>query len=203
MSAPATSTGRRAAAATTGATIPAFDLDGDGIADTAYRPNDLVDRVLWTAPAAKVLINSPGRAGAALGAGPVSGALPGWRRRQPPSDRAAAEAIGQRRPAMTATVAVTGVAKSYGAVKRVARRLVRPRPGRLSALVGHNGAGKTTLIKLMLGLIRADRGAIRVLGRGPGRRRILGAPAARLSAGERRLQRRARRGAKRCRSMRG
>ncbi|MCC7281844.1 MAG: nitrous oxide reductase family maturation protein NosD [Acetobacteraceae bacterium] len=38
---------------------PAFDLDGDGIADTAYRPNDLFDRVLWTAPAAKVLIASP------------------------------------------------------------------------------------------------------------------------------------------------
>ena len=38
---------------------PAFDLDGDGIADTAYRPNDLVDEVLWTAPSAKVLINSP------------------------------------------------------------------------------------------------------------------------------------------------
>jgi nitrous oxidase accessory protein len=38
---------------------PAFDLDGDGVADTAYRPNDLVDRVLWTAPAAKVLVNSP------------------------------------------------------------------------------------------------------------------------------------------------
>ncbi|MFZ5737578.1 MAG: nitrous oxide reductase family maturation protein NosD [Pseudomonadota bacterium] len=38
---------------------PAFDLDNDGIADAAYRPNDLVDRVLWTAPAAKVLINSP------------------------------------------------------------------------------------------------------------------------------------------------
>jgi nitrous oxidase accessory protein len=38
---------------------PAFDLDGDGIADAAYRPNDLVDEVLWTAPSAKVLINSP------------------------------------------------------------------------------------------------------------------------------------------------
>lgn len=38
---------------------PAFDLDGNGIGDTAYRPNDLIDRVLWTAPAAKVLINSP------------------------------------------------------------------------------------------------------------------------------------------------
>ncbi|MDT3684727.1 MAG: nitrous oxide reductase family maturation protein NosD [Pseudorhodoplanes sp.] len=38
---------------------PAFDLNGDGIADTAYRPNDLIDKVLWTAPQAKVLINSP------------------------------------------------------------------------------------------------------------------------------------------------
>ncbi|HEY1364815.1 MAG TPA: nitrous oxide reductase family maturation protein NosD [Xanthobacteraceae bacterium] len=38
---------------------PAFDLNGDGIADTAYRPNDLVDRVLWMAPQAKVLMNSP------------------------------------------------------------------------------------------------------------------------------------------------
>ena len=39
---------------------PAFDLDGDGIADTAYRPNDLVDRVVWSWPAAKLLLNSPG-----------------------------------------------------------------------------------------------------------------------------------------------
>lgn len=38
---------------------PAFDLDGDGIADTAYRPNDLIDRALWTAPQAKILLNSP------------------------------------------------------------------------------------------------------------------------------------------------
>lgn len=38
---------------------PAFDLNGDGIGDNPYRPNDLVDRVLWTAPQAKVLINSP------------------------------------------------------------------------------------------------------------------------------------------------
>lgn len=38
---------------------PGFDLNGDGIADTAYRPNDLVDKVLWMAPQAKVLMNSP------------------------------------------------------------------------------------------------------------------------------------------------
>jgi nitrous oxidase accessory protein len=38
---------------------PAFDLNGDGIADTAYRPNDVVDQVLWRYPAAKLLLNSP------------------------------------------------------------------------------------------------------------------------------------------------
>ncbi|QRM27676.1 nitrous oxide reductase family maturation protein NosD [Microvirga sp. VF16] len=38
---------------------PAFDLNGDGLGDNAYRPNDLVDKVLWTAPQAKVLMNSP------------------------------------------------------------------------------------------------------------------------------------------------
>jgi len=38
---------------------PAFDLDNDGIADVAYRPNDLVDRVVWLNSAAKLLLNSP------------------------------------------------------------------------------------------------------------------------------------------------
>jgi nitrous oxidase accessory protein len=38
---------------------PAFDLDGDGIADTAYRPNDVIDQVVWRAPQAKLLLNSP------------------------------------------------------------------------------------------------------------------------------------------------
>jgi nitrous oxidase accessory protein len=38
---------------------PAFDLDGDGIADTAYRPNDVIDQVIWRAPSAKLLLNSP------------------------------------------------------------------------------------------------------------------------------------------------
>lgn len=38
---------------------PAFDLDGDGIGDNAYRPNDLIDKVLWTSPQAKILTSSP------------------------------------------------------------------------------------------------------------------------------------------------
>lgn len=65
------------------------------------------------------------------------------------------------------TVAVNGVEKSYGAVKALRNVTFDLGPGRLSALVGHNGAGKTTLIKLMLGLIHADRGAVRVLQEDP------------------------------------
>ncbi|MBP1886041.1 nitrous oxide reductase family maturation protein NosD [Sinorhizobium mexicanum] len=38
---------------------PAFDLNGDGIGDSSYRPNDLIDRVLWTSPQAKLLTSSP------------------------------------------------------------------------------------------------------------------------------------------------
>lgn len=38
---------------------PAFDLDGDGIGDNPYRPNDLIDQVLWTSPQAKLLTTSP------------------------------------------------------------------------------------------------------------------------------------------------
>lgn len=37
----------------------AYDLDGDGIADAVYRPNDAMDHVLWTQPAAKMLLGSP------------------------------------------------------------------------------------------------------------------------------------------------
>jgi nitrous oxidase accessory protein len=37
----------------------AYDVDGDGVADTAYRPNDSMDLVLWTQPAAKLLLGSP------------------------------------------------------------------------------------------------------------------------------------------------
>lgn len=38
---------------------PSFDLNGDGIADRPYRPNDMVDQLLWKHPAAKLLINTP------------------------------------------------------------------------------------------------------------------------------------------------
>ncbi|PWE34345.1 nitrous oxide reductase family maturation protein NosD [Maritimibacter sp. 55A14] len=37
----------------------AYDIDGDGIADAPYRPNDSMDHVLWSQPAAKLLLGAP------------------------------------------------------------------------------------------------------------------------------------------------
>lgn len=38
---------------------PAFDLNGDGIADGVYRPNDMMDQILWSQPAAALLTGAP------------------------------------------------------------------------------------------------------------------------------------------------
>ncbi|MCF1449326.1 ABC transporter ATP-binding protein [Agrobacterium vitis] len=68
---------------------------------------------------------------------------------------------------MTPTVSITDAAKRYGKVEAVKDVSFTLHEGETVALVGHNGAGKTTLIKLMLGLIRPDRGSVRVLGEDP------------------------------------
>ncbi|WP_240609925.1 nitrous oxide reductase family maturation protein NosD [Billgrantia endophytica] len=36
-----------------------WDLAGDGVGDTAYEPNDAVDRLLWRYPSARLLMHSP------------------------------------------------------------------------------------------------------------------------------------------------
>lgn len=38
---------------------PAFDLNGDGTADGVFRPNDMMDHILWSQPAAALLTGSP------------------------------------------------------------------------------------------------------------------------------------------------
>ena len=38
---------------------PAFDVDQDGIADAVYKPNDLMDQIIWRHPMAKTLLQSP------------------------------------------------------------------------------------------------------------------------------------------------
>lgn len=62
-------------------------------------------------------------------------------------------------------VEFVGVAKSFGAV--VANRDVTfaVRRGTIHGIVGENGAGKSTAMKMLFGMIRPDRGEIRVNGR--------------------------------------
>ncbi|MCS7104401.1 MAG: energy-coupling factor transporter ATPase [Thermofilaceae archaeon] len=52
-----------------------------------------------------------------------------------------------------------------GGVKALREASISVREGELIALVGPNGGGKTTLAKIMCGLLRPDRGEVRVLGR--------------------------------------
>jgi ABC-type Fe3+/spermidine/putrescine transport system ATPase subunit len=48
--------------------------------------------------------------------------------------------------------------------------------GELYGLIGPNGAGKTTALRVALGLLKADAGLVRLLGRDP--RSAAGAPTA-------------------------
>ena len=38
---------------------PVFDLNGDGFADSPFHPNDMMDQILWSQPAASLLMGSP------------------------------------------------------------------------------------------------------------------------------------------------
>jgi simple sugar transport system ATP-binding protein len=58
-----------------------------------------------------------------------------------------------------------GLAKSFGAVTVLDGISVRLEGGRVYALCGLNGSGKSTLIKILTGVLRADRGIVRVDGR--------------------------------------
>ena len=63
-----------------------------------------------------------------------------------------------------AAIALRGVCKDYGAVRAVDDVDLEIGYGELFGLIGHNGAGKSTLFRMMLGLIAASAGDIRVAG---------------------------------------
>jgi Cu-processing system ATP-binding protein len=67
--------------------------------------------------------------------------------------------------AAAAAVQVAGLSKRFGRIHALdGVDAVIPR-GRTTAIVGPNAAGKSTLIKCLLGLVRPDRGDVRVVGR--------------------------------------
>jgi len=64
----------------------------------------------------------------------------------------------------TAVIVARGVRKHYGPIHAVDGVDLDIRAGELFGLIGHNGAGKSTLFKMMLGLIPATAGEIRIDG---------------------------------------
>jgi len=61
-------------------------------------------------------------------------------------------------------MAAIGLSRSFGSDPAVVDVDLLLRPGEIHALIGLNGAGKTTLMRLLLGMLRPDRGRAVVLG---------------------------------------
>jgi ABC-2 type transport system ATP-binding protein len=59
------------------------------------------------------------------------------------------------------------LAKSYGSVVAVDSLNLKLDEGSVTGLIGPNGAGKTTTIKMILGLLKPDRGVVKVFGQDP------------------------------------
>ena len=66
-------------------------------------------------------------------------------------------------------IEVRQLSKSFGATTALDRFDLVVQPGEVMGFLGPNGAGKTTTMRVLLGLIRADAGSVRVLDRDPWR----------------------------------
>jgi len=64
-------------------------------------------------------------------------------------------------------VVLDRVTRRFGRTEAVSELSLEIRRGEMFGLIGPDGAGKTTTIRLICGLLGADAGAIRVLGRDP------------------------------------
>lgn len=64
-----------------------------------------------------------------------------------------------------ATLSLSNVSKRFGDLDAVQDATLTVRPGEIVGFVGPNGAGKTTTISILMGYLRADKGAVHILGR--------------------------------------
>src|SRR3954454_19368969 len=70
---------------------------------------------------------------------------------------------------MTSAIVVSGLHKSYGSTHALDGLDLEVATGEVHGFLGPNGAGKSTTIRVLLGLLRADGGAARLLGGDPWR----------------------------------
>ena len=68
---------------------------------------------------------------------------------------------------MTPAIATSGLVKTYGATRALDGLDLTVETGEVHGFLGPNGAGKSTAIRVLLGLLRADRGYVEVLGGNP------------------------------------
>ncbi|MGB8021945.1 MAG: ABC transporter ATP-binding protein [Candidatus Nanopelagicales bacterium] len=64
-------------------------------------------------------------------------------------------------------IEVEGLWKSYGRFQALRGLDLQVQRGQVHGFLGPNGAGKSTTIRVLLGLLRADRGSVRLLGGDP------------------------------------
>jgi ABC-2 type transport system ATP-binding protein len=64
-------------------------------------------------------------------------------------------------------ITISGLSKSFGPTVALDALDLTVRRGEIHGFLGPNGAGKTTTIRILLGLLRADSGTVRVLGSDP------------------------------------
>ncbi|NHZ36744.1 ABC transporter ATP-binding protein [Massilia sp. CCM 8692] len=62
------------------------------------------------------------------------------------------------------SIELDAVSKSFGPVEAIRNVSLSVKQGEMFGLIGHNGAGKSTLFKLMLGLLPANAGSVKVGG---------------------------------------
>lgn len=70
---------------------------------------------------------------------------------------------------MNKTVEIRGLTKSFGHTKALDGLNLTVSPGDVTGFLGPNGSGKSTTIRVLLGLLRADGGSVRLLGGDPWR----------------------------------
>lgn len=68
---------------------------------------------------------------------------------------------------MSNVISVSGVTKSFGRTRALDGLNLEVKPGEVHGFLGPNGAGKSTTIRVLLGLLRADAGTVRLLGGDP------------------------------------